>query len=205
MAIPAYGDKVFINCPFDDRYKSLFDALVFVIYRCGFFPVCAVMEDNGIDQRIDKLIRMIGDCKFAVHDLSRIETNENNLPRFNMPFELGLFWGAKKFGNTQQQSKNAVVFERSKFQYQQFISDINGIDTKAHNNNVSTIMEKTRDWLRIASGRTTIPGNAAIFRDWIRFRRSKYPIARRLHLDHRNLIFNDYCLIVEEYIKAIQQ
>jgi hypothetical protein len=64
----------------------------------------------------------------------RTETNSESLPRFNMPFEAGLFFGARKFGNTQQKTKIALVLEREKFLYQHFISDLNGIDTKAHNN-----------------------------------------------------------------------
>ena len=34
----------------------------------------------------------------SIHDLSRVELGENELPRFNMPFELGMALGAKRFG-----------------------------------------------------------------------------------------------------------
>jgi hypothetical protein len=37
----AFHDNVFINCPFDDEYKPLFDAIVFAIYDMGFVARCA--------------------------------------------------------------------------------------------------------------------------------------------------------------------
>ena len=32
---------VFVNCPFDVEYKAKFDALIFTIYDCGFYPRCS--------------------------------------------------------------------------------------------------------------------------------------------------------------------
>ena len=39
---PTYNNSVFINCPFDDDYRSLFRALVFAIEACGFGARCAL-------------------------------------------------------------------------------------------------------------------------------------------------------------------
>ena len=66
------------------------------------------------------------------------------------PLKLGLFFGAKRFGDKIQNNKKALVFERKKYQYQKYISDINGIDTKAHNNEETTVIRETRDWLKTA-------------------------------------------------------
>lgn len=35
-AATSYDTDVFINCPFDDDYKPLFDAVVFAVHDCGF-------------------------------------------------------------------------------------------------------------------------------------------------------------------------
>ena len=118
MAI-GYADKVFINCPFDEHYIDMLQALVFTIYRCGFFQITAMNEENAMDIRLDKLVRLIKDAKYAVHDLSRLEPNNLGFPRFNMPFELGLYFGAKKYGVKEQKVKSALVFEREQYQYQQ--------------------------------------------------------------------------------------
>ena len=39
--------KVFINCPYDDRYESIFRAIVFGIIANGFNPVCAKETKGG--------------------------------------------------------------------------------------------------------------------------------------------------------------
>src|SRR5689334_14189639 len=90
----SYNDRVFINCPFDEAYLELFRAAIFTTYQCGFFPTSSLAEENGLDNRIDKITRIIEECRYGIHDISRIELSTSGLPRFNMPFELGLFYGA---------------------------------------------------------------------------------------------------------------
>src|ERR1019366_2769141 len=107
--MPDYNDSVFVNCPFDPDYTAILRAIIFTIYRCGFFPITALVEDNGLDNRLAKIERLIESCRYGVHDISRTELNTHGLPRFNMPFELGIFFGAKKFGNEAQKNKIAII------------------------------------------------------------------------------------------------
>ena len=88
--------NVFVNCPFDDGYKAQFRATVFTIMRCGCVPRCALEIVDSAQTRISKIQSIIAECRLGVHDISRTELNQNGLPRFNMPFELGLFLGAKR-------------------------------------------------------------------------------------------------------------
>jgi hypothetical protein len=127
-----YEVAVFINCPFDDVYKPILRAIIFTVMRCGFVPRSALEEDNGLQNRLDKIQQVIAGCRYGIHDISRTSLNENGLPRFNMPFELGLFFGAQRYGNRLQQTKSAVIFDTERFRYQQFISDLNGVDIKEH-------------------------------------------------------------------------
>jgi hypothetical protein len=83
--------QVFINCPFDPGYRATFDAIVFAVLHCGFEPRSALEAGGSGQQRFDRLLVLIGACPLAIHDLSRVELSGKNLPRFNMPFELGLF------------------------------------------------------------------------------------------------------------------
>jgi len=39
-----YRQSVFINCPFDNQYWPLFEALVFTVIACEFEPRCALEE-----------------------------------------------------------------------------------------------------------------------------------------------------------------
>ena len=158
MFKPTFNDSVFINCPFDDDYKPILRAIVYAIYRCGFFPQTALDEDDGTELRLLKIIRKMKGCRYGIHDLSRIELNTANFPRFNMPFELGIFFGAKYFGGNPQNGKNALILEREKYTYQQYISDLSGIDTKTHNNDPVLALKRVHSWLNTTSRRTTIPG-----------------------------------------------
>ena len=90
------ANAVFLNVPFDADYRPLFEALVFCVIECGYEPRCAMEASDGGHVRVEKITRIIADCAFGVHDISRTELDRKScLPRFNMPFELGLFLDRK--------------------------------------------------------------------------------------------------------------
>ena len=108
----SYEKGVFINCPFDHDYEKLFYALIFAIHDCGFVARCALEASDSGEVRISKIVEIIRQCKFGVHDISRTELGSNGLPRFNMPLELGLFLGAKEFDPTNK--KICLILDRTK-------------------------------------------------------------------------------------------
>ena len=133
MAVPQYDYSVFVNCPFDAAYRSLFEALVFAVHDCGYIARCALEIDDASQIRIEKVERIIAGCKFGIHDISRTEPDAaTGLPRFNMPLELGMFLGAKRFGRAEQKSKVCLILDTERYRYQKFISDISGQDITAH-------------------------------------------------------------------------
>lgn len=202
MKKPSYNDLVFINCPFDNEYLPLLRAIVYAIYRCGFYPTSAFAQDNGLENRIDKIFRIVEQCRYGVHDISRVELNVNRLPRFNMPFELGIFFGAGRYGNTRQRRKNAIVLECIRFQYQQYLSDISGIDIKAHSGDPYKTIREIRNWLATISKRRTIPHSPTVIRDFEEFVTQLPKITAKFqYTSPDDLSFNDYCQIVEETIK----
>lgn len=198
------NNKIFINCPFDEDYRPLLHAMVYVIYRCGFYPVTALNEDDATDSRLSKIMRCIRDCRYGIHDISRTELNEEQLPRFNMPFEAGLFFAAKHFGGKDQKTKSGLVFERTKYIYQKYISDLSGIDTKAHDNDPFKVIEKVRDWLKTTSRRNTIPASGTLKREYLEFERKLPELLEELELEHENILFNDFCRIIEETVEEIK-
>lgn len=89
---PSYDLSVFINCPFDAKYRSLFQAAIFAVFDCGYVPRCALEVYDSGQVRIDKIVGLIKRCRFGIHDISRTELDrKSRLPRFNMPLELGIF------------------------------------------------------------------------------------------------------------------
>lgn len=133
--VPAdYDQNVFINCPFDEDYQQLFRALIFAVFECGLRARSALEVYDGGEVRIEKIERIVGDCRWGIHDISRTELNAHSLPRFNMPLELGLFLGARRFGTGAQTRKSCLVLDHQPYRYQEFISDIAGQDIAAHGN-----------------------------------------------------------------------
>lgn len=111
------------------------------------------LDDNG-ETRIEKLYRIIVECRYGVHDLSRTELDAaNNLPRFNMPLELGLFLGAKRYGGPKQSAKRLLILDVERYRYQKFISDLAGMDIRAHEGDAVQALRQTRDWLANVSRR----------------------------------------------------
>jgi len=119
--VASYEDNVFINCPFDADYRPIFHALVFCVHDCGYFARCALdVEDSGL-VRIQKIEKTIAECRLAIHDISRTDADPvNRLPRFNMPLELGLFLGAKWYGNRRQRAKNCKILDTERFRFKSF-------------------------------------------------------------------------------------
>ena len=203
MSSTHYNDNVFINCPFDSAYQELFDAMVFAVHDCGFIPRCALEGEDASQVRIDKIYSIIADCRYGIHDISRTELDENSrLPRFNMPLELGVFLGAKEFGIEEQKEKNCLILDTERYRYQQFISDIAGQDIQAHGDTPETIVKVVRNWLRNASRRETIPGGSIIWRRYRDFRRDLPETAREYQLTVEDLIFNDYILLVAQWLET---
>src|SRR5512138_589795 len=92
------AEGVFINVPFDRLYKKLFDALIFAAHDCGLVARSAREKDDGSQVRLDKLFDIIGECRYGIHDLSRVTLDgKYRLPRFNMPLELGVFLMMRRY------------------------------------------------------------------------------------------------------------
>lgn len=76
---PAFTDSVFINCPFDREYAPIFEAIVFCVVACGFVPRCALEAGDSGTVRLDKIRGLIAGSRFAVHDLSRLESGRHRI------------------------------------------------------------------------------------------------------------------------------
>jgi hypothetical protein len=143
-----YDRQVFLNCPFDDDYYPLLRAAVFTIHACGFTARIALENTGSESVRLDRLVQMIAECGLGIHDLSRVRlTSSTDLPRFNMPFECGVFYGARRFGAQAQRRKRFLLLDKEPFQYQKTMSDAAGLDPRAHGNDPEKLIACVRDFL----------------------------------------------------------
>jgi hypothetical protein len=145
---PDYDHSVFINCPYDEAYLPILHAVTFTIRWAGFIPRAALEEDDAGMARLDRLYRLIDECRFGIHDMSRIEASgPGGLPRFNMPFECGIFFGAKRYGGRHHRKKRLLVLESTPRQTQQTLSDIAGHDPKPHDDVPELAIERVWSFL----------------------------------------------------------
>ncbi|HEY1935894.1 MAG TPA: hypothetical protein VGG99_28140 [Acetobacteraceae bacterium] len=200
--VPAdYDQSVFINCPFDETYLPLFRALTFAVFECGLIPRCSQEAYDAGEVRIEKIARIIRDCRWGIHDISRTDLTARGLPRFNMPLELGLFLGAKRFGPDPHDRKSCLVLDRETYRYQEFISDISGQDIAAHGNDPGKAIKAVRDWLSISkAGIRRPPGAAAISARYGRFTSELPRICADAELDVGELTFVEYADIASTWL-----
>jgi hypothetical protein len=198
----SYDDNVFINCPFDSLYTPLFQATIFTIHDAGFIARCALEISDSAQNRLAKILALIRECRYGVHDISRTELDPiHSLPRFNMPLEFGIFLGCRNFGNPRQQLKTCLVLDREPYRYQRFMSDIAGQDILSHENDPHLLIGQIRTWLRTASKRTTIPGGEKIWERFQQFQRELPAICQQLHIQVTELTFVDYRDFVAMWLK----
>ena len=162
----AFEQNVFINCPFDNDFKPLLKALVFELIYLGFTPkLSQTLSSSAI--RVNQIKNLIKTCKFGIHDLSRSKAMAvGELPRFNMPYELGLDIGALEYGSRKLKTKRILILETERFHYQKVISDIAGQDIENHNDDPKTLITKVRNWFSANFPEETIVGQSVI---WIAY------------------------------------
>jgi hypothetical protein len=151
---------------------------------------------------LDEITRIIGECRFGIHDLSRNTYDPvSKLPRFNMPFELGLFKGCTKAATEPGNEKHCLILERNDKEYLQYISDLSGHDVLAHGDDVKTMVAIVRDWLRKAS-QTMTPGGEAVWMKYMRFRGELDGLCDKLELGSKDkLIFVDLSYLAKWWLE----
>jgi hypothetical protein len=197
---PDYATSVFVNCPFDAEYQPLFRALIFTIEYCSFSARCALEVDDSGETRAEKLIRLIRDSRLGIHDISRTESNAEGLPRFNMPYEFGIFTGFKYGGVGKQKKKVILVLDREQYRYQKFLSDIAGQDIKSHGGDPAKLIAVVRDWLQNQVTRTVM-GREYVVNRFERFRSDLPRLLASLRKTEADLDnYRDFHAVVTEWI-----
>lgn len=198
-----YEQSVFVNCPFDAEYRPIFHAVLFAVQDCGFVVRCAMEADDGGQNRMDKIYGIISECGLGIHDISRTEVDPAwGLPRFNMPLELGLFLGARRFGSRMDRRKLCLILDRERYRYQRYCSDIAGQDIWAHADDPRLTIRVVRDWLRNASNGSgrRLPSGSRIAERYALFTSELPGLCVLAQLKEDELIFNDFTTLVSEWL-----
>lgn len=172
IVVPTYQESVFLNCPFDDAFAPLLQAIAFCITDLGFHPRLAPENANNASNRLDRIIELVRNSKFGIHDLSRCKaTTIGEYSRLNMPFELGIDHGCARFGGGQLSEKSILILEERRYDYQKVLSDISGWDIEAHDGDHIKAVRIVQNWLvRVAGadpiGPSRIQGDYLTFQEW---------------------------------------
>lgn len=207
MAKPADFDlNVFINCPFDPAYIPIFDAIVFTVIACGYKVFSAQQDRDAGTIRVDKIQELIKKCRIGIHDISRTDLDPSvNLPRFNMPFELGLDIGARFYGKGHLADKRILIFDTEAYRYQKFLSDISGQDISIHEDSYETAIGKVRalfNSLR-ADGAPLLMGQAKLKKYFDQCKADLPAMCAGVGVEEQELDFNDKVALFTEWVSLV--
>lgn len=190
-----YEKSVFINCPFDPKYKPKLRAIVFTVVACGFTPRCALEFNDGNDVRIQKIMDIIAECQYGIHDISIPER------RMNMPLELGLFIGGRRYGNERQQQKRYIILEGKTLSSKKYLSDLAGQDPFPHNNRIANLIQGIWEWLHNKSDDPdAIPDGPYLVRAFKKLERELPGICATKKRTPSKLTFTGYLSILSSWI-----
>jgi hypothetical protein len=132
--------EVFLNVPYDHKFENLFLAYIAGISAFGLVPR-ATLEIPSSSRRLEKIVGLIEQCRYSIHDLSRVELDNNapKTPRFNMPFELGLAVAHWSVGRSKHQW---FVCEAINLRLLKSLSDLNGTDPYVHDGTVGGVFRE---------------------------------------------------------------
>jgi len=131
---------VFLNIPYDLQFQDL--CLAYIVgTACFGLTARTTLEIPGGARRLDRIVELISSCKFSIHDLSRVqlEQNQPRTPRFNMPFELGLTVAWQRLGDI---SHLWFVFESERHRISKSLSDLSGTDVYIHRGTVRGVFQQ---------------------------------------------------------------
>ena len=175
-----FDRNVFVNCPFDEGYDHILQAVLFCLVRFGLKPRIATERSDAGEPRIDKILDLIQSSRYSIHDLCRCQArDEGEYYRLNMPFELGLDFGCRRYGGGRLATKVILVLEEQRYRYQAAISDLAGSDIEAHHGDYQLAIRKVRNWLAGIPGFEVI-GAARVLADYEDFQEWYYQRQRKL-------------------------
>lgn len=205
MPAAPYATSVFINCAFDEGFRPVFRAVIFAVLDCGFTPRSALEYQDSGEIRMRKIEKLIKHSRSGIHDISRVELDPTtHLPRFNMPYELGLFLGAKRFGSGRDRRKRCLIMDSDPHRYMATISDLRGLDPESHDNDPIKAITIVRNWLDHGRRKTArpLPGGDAISERYQEYQADLPQMAAQVQLSSSSLTYTDEVWLMDEWLNA---
>ncbi len=193
--------EVFLNIPYDRKFENLFLAFISGISAFGLVTR-ATLEITSSSRRLDRILSLIQDCQYSIHDLSRVELDRIPplTPRFNMPFELGLSVAHQKAlkGKTHEW----FVCEAKAFRIVKSLSDLNGTDPFIHDGQVAGLFRELCAIFQRPGRQPTVQQMWRIYRN---LRRNLPAILRQAGSQslYNARVFKELCVIASASADAV--
>ena len=173
MAVAKRPADVFLNIPFADSHEFLYVALIAGLVAFRLNPRC-VLEIPPQQSRLQRLYQLIASCPYSIHDLShvRLSRTGHRVPRFNMPFELGI---AVAVALAEQGAKahQFRIFEARQYRLHQSLSDVLGWDPYIHRACADGVLEALLDAFPDLPEAPDLTDLRRLCKDLRRFRRER--------------------------------
>jgi hypothetical protein len=154
--------SVFLNVPYDAAFENLLLAYIAAVSAYGFAPR-ATLEIPFGERRLDRILALIRDSRYSIHDLSRVQLDRKSprTPRFNMPFELGLAIALEK---TAHPDHEWIVCESVRRRINKSLSDLDGTDAYVHGGTVAGVFREMGNAFVGSSRQPTVTEMSQIYR-----------------------------------------
>lgn len=164
---------VFLNVPYDIGFENLYLAYIAGLSAFGLIPR-ATLEIPTSQRRLERILQLIEECAYSIHDLSRVQLDPRapRVPRFNMPFELGLAV-AQDAGHRRD---TWYVCETIPHRISKSLSDLDGTDVRIHRGTVRGIFGALCD---IFVRKTRQPSVQEMYQIYLVLRRNLPKIVRQ--------------------------
>ena len=141
---------------------------------------------------------------YGIHDLSRLQSRAvGEFYRLNMPFELGLDFGSKRYG-ARFTRKKLLILAKERHHYQRALSDLSGCDIKYHENEPMNLIRDVRDWFTETVTRKSLPGPTIIwnnFNDFMYYLHQRCSVLGFSEDDFERLTFAEFIRQVHRWIR----
>jgi len=188
-----HSPEVFLNIPYDTKFERLFLAFIAGTSALGLNPR-ATLEITTSVRRLERVLDLIRQCEYSVHDLSRVEIDRAvpRTPRFNMPFELGLSVAMERSGKNER--RGWFVCESRSYRLSKSLSDLNGTDPFIHDGTIEGVFRELGNMFRRPGKQPTVQQMRLIYR---KLRKNLAAILQQAgsKTPYSARVFRDLCVI----------
>ena len=125
--------------------------------------------------RLDRVFTLIGECAYSIHDLSYVKLSGGSgqrVPRFNMPFELGMAVAIAK-SQPGRQHHQFSMFEAKPYRLQKSLSDVLGYDPYIHQGRADGVLEAVLNVFSHLPNAPDVADLRGVYRELRRFREDR--------------------------------